>query len=304
MARSHLHEFDLELCWYVRDTVRSCLPKPFPMANPVPEPAVSSPSPVAPTPVPAPAASTPTPPAPAPEPEVSTPTPPAPPSGTRRPRANPYARYTGVPPAEGAARWLHDQLSPGVYRYLLADDAPDLLLTEEQFEDLATALDYMPGLLDSVMWIPYPPLCDRYVKCLPEIRRNLASTEAERFAEASQRCFSELGQPGLKLWDGIRIVGSWVGEIRRLLEAMDRTDLLPRPEGRQPTPGAPVEAVGEDMQVLIDRIRARFAKDPSLRNKSRNQVQRVVHGNRKKVFDALAALKNLGEYTPPHSNRA
>lgn len=214
MGRSSLHEFDLALCDYARGTIRSRLPKPIPEGDPVDSSSA---------------------------PQRATPRPARPPAGAKRPRMDPFARYTYPPRAEGAARWLRDQLSPGLWKYLQAPNPPALLLTEEHFRDLAEALDWMPrSLLLSVFWVAWRPLYLRYMACLPEIRKLLSPTVAEKFSKTSERYIAALNQPGLKLWQGVRIVNKWVGKVRLLLRSMRRRTLLPHPEGKQPTPDHPI----------------------------------------------------------------
>lgn len=223
-------------------------------------------------------------------------------------RTDPFALYTGVPVAKGITLWLRDQLSLALWEYLVTDDrrtidcledsAAECLLTEDDFDALARATEEMPLGLLCPRWSAYVPLHERYAECLPEIRRHLAGPVAEQFATKSRGWAGRLQRRGTKLWEGITTTGEWSMEVRRLLLTMN-LDLLPRPQGRQPTPHHPEEQLGDDIQALVDRLRTKFNSNRELVTQVRNEVIRVVGGNRRKMLKALDWLARRGEYKPP-----
>ena len=187
-------------------------------------------------------------------------------------RTDPFRQYTDLPMPHGYALWLKRNLSPGLWRYISSNKSSDYLLTDEELEEMALALDDMPTLLPHTRWDSCPVLYARYFGCLPEIRRHFSGPTAERFARLSVRFAERLERQGLRLPEGIRVVAKWIMEIRGLLTAMERIELLPRPVGRHPTPDLSEEELGEDIIALVERIRAFFGKTPGLNKQSKTAV--------------------------------
>ena len=150
-----------------------------------------------------------------------------------------YARYG--PRAGTFARWLERALarSPALLAYLRSGRTPQLLLGGGELEALAQAL-WCVELDLWRPWVAWPDLYRSAVDCVAEIRENLTPTAAKQFTAASARFARRLEAWHLELHDGIELVGEWVAEVRRLKLAMGRRDLLPRPEGRLPTPTHPL----------------------------------------------------------------
>jgi len=208
-------------------------------------------------------------------------------------------------------------MSRPLWHYVIAESRGSFLLTEDDFEGLALAVQTpMPAPIPSLDWTPWPALHQNYVYCLAEISGRLAPTAAEQFATLSVAFGKQLEQPNLTLSGGTLLVGEWVREIRRILSAMGEQDLLPTGDGGlAATPASSGEGIPAEMRPYIASIRKAFAANEQLRFKSTNDVQSEVSGNRQAILRALQLLKERHEYigttrspasilntTPEHDN--
>jgi hypothetical protein len=269
MRKSNLHEYDLRLCDYAVGTVAGHFigVKPVPpREDPVLPPAAAAA---------------------------------APNSGDtvmRRPRLDPMRRYARLPPAIALTTWLEDSLDGHLLRHLRHPARPRLLLTYDQFEDFAQTIEDAPTVCAALEWTPWEALHRDHVHCLREIRHALAAAEAEDFAARSRGYAEQLEARGLKLWDGVRIMSDWVSEVRRLLRALGRVDLLPLPEGRARTPLSSEAVVNPNVNCYVERIRTAIAKDPAVAGWTRSAVRALVKGRTEHVYAALDLLEAAGEY--------
>lgn len=157
-------------------------------------------------------------------------------------------------------------LSPGLARHLRAwlegpgDRVPTLLLAGPDLAELAAFADSLWGLED--WWTPYPKIHARSVLCLREIRAGLSRHHAEAWAERSADLGRRLEQEGLRIVDGIGLIGEWVEELHLLLEALGATDLLPPPAGSFPTPTCPSPPVAVAERLASPRDRIPVRTDP------------------------------------------
>src|SRR5207244_2405195 len=93
-------------------------------------------------------------------------------------------------------------------------------------------------------WSPYIALHKKSVHCIPEIRQGLSKQSAEEWAEASNHFSGVLLRKGLLLQEGIAAVAKWLLDLRRFLEAMGVTTLVPHPFGTFQTPTSPAAPEG------------------------------------------------------------
>jgi hypothetical protein len=186
MDRSHLHDFALRLCEYVRGNIGGHLR--LSTRTPVPDHRPKS--------IP----------------------------GSRgRKREDPFGSYTSHPAPKGFALWLEHQLTGNLWQYIRFRKPAEHLLTPSDVEDLATMIEEMPGgILPTIDWVPWHPAHTEYIQCLPEIQEYLTAPVAKRFALASAKYIARLEHEHLPLSKGIRIVGEWLVEIRTLLRAMEQ----------------------------------------------------------------------------------
>jgi hypothetical protein len=220
-------------------------------------------------------------------------------------RARDYYRLS---PSVARATALHRGLSPGLWSHVRGprwdvlkagenvSGRPPLLLTNQDFEDLASAIEDAPGG-GSLPWTPWPALHGDYVHCLREIR-TLAKAAADTFAEQSCRFAEQLASPRLKLPDGVRLVSEWVWELRKLLRAMGLTQLLPRPEGSARTPSFPDAVLTWNVARIAERLEKRFREKPELARVPKTQLREIVKGKAADVFAALEYLRSRGLYHP------
>lgn len=185
-----------------------------------------------------------------------------------------------------------------------------LLLNDDEFEQLAE----LPGSLelrhrmswDSERWTSgLPEHYDRAVNCIKEIANELASTEVEVWTARSRRFADRLQHERLDLEEGVRVVQEWCHEVRRLLIAMDRKDLLPRPKWTYPTPTTlayPVSSVHEAGPRLpkgiteSDLHRVRKAIKVKGKHKGVTAINNEARMNNQKCRNILRYLEEVGEY--------
>ncbi len=135
---------------------------------------------------------------------------------------------------------LERRLAPTLFAYLrdfAAKDSaavPTVLLNEKELEQLRAAVSDAWDFDGT--WQNWEPLHRLSINCVPEIRQHLTQHHAEEWATVCERFAQRLTGDGVRLRDGIETVSEWIDEIHRLLKAMGVTALLPRPEGRFPTP--------------------------------------------------------------------
>lgn len=150
-----------------------------------------------------------------------------------------------------------------------------------------------------VEWLPSAGLHREATACTGEIRRELARAEAERWAEDSAKFSEKLEVEPLQLCDGIQIVREWSRTVRRYLEAMGRTDLIPPPDGGFPTPThpspSPIEKPKKDLSD-VERMRAAMAKHERKDKASPRALIKAARINNKRGRMALRTLEASGEY--------
>ena len=129
------------------------------------------------------------------------------------------------------AHFVKKELPPSVLACVKAlhdDGEPELLLSDEQFDDLqaAFAVDFE---FDHA-WQVHPWVHRGSVGCAAEIRDCLGLQAVDEWARASARFARQLEASHVSLSDGIELVHQWSRELRRLRKAME----TPAPgEGKQ-----------------------------------------------------------------------
>jgi len=116
-----------------------------------------------------------------------------------------------------------------------------LLLNDPEFKLLHELIDSLTlrhrRTMDLDLWTSgLEEHYDRAVNCIREVSTNLSSHEAEMWTSRSRGFADQLLDNGLPIEDGVEVVRNWAAEVRRLLKAINRNDLLPRPDGAYPTP--------------------------------------------------------------------
>jgi hypothetical protein len=211
------------------------------------------------------------------------------------------------------ARAARLQLSHQMLKHLVDDldpvlDQERLLLNDAEFYSLKATFEGDVPELDRE-WVAYASLHGRRVQCVREIRGELTKQDAEDWSRACAGFAERLEGPRVRLGEGIEIVHEWVRHLRRLLQAMGATDLLPYPEGQSPTPTnpapppttlpantpamEPIDQVGEDMNTMRELIAKHKYKESApakwlIQNAGIRQTR---------ARDALRRLEKLGEYS-------
>lgn len=116
---------------------------------------------------------------------------------------------------------------------------PPLLLNDHEFELLEQFTDV--PITDSKRWVhdwesSPPEHHERAINCIREIANGVSQYDADRWASDSRSFAERLERDGLTVNGGVQVIRQWVTSIRKYLAVMGRSDLLPRPEGRYPTP--------------------------------------------------------------------
>jgi len=140
----------------------------------------------------------------------------------------------------GFAQALKRELRGQLFEYIAArtdldDEDIWLLLHDEECDELVSAFDSRDPARER-RWEPYAQLHARYVDTVKEVRDALSRQVADDWSRACVRFGAALQAEGLSVAEGLQIVSDWANEARRLLKAMGRTELLPRPEDSYPTP--------------------------------------------------------------------
>jgi len=132
-----------------------------------------------------------------------------------------------------------------------------LLLNDDEFESLV----YLPEFriewgFREWTWTSIEDVHLDASNCIQEIANEVNSHEAKRWGDRSELWLRRLGKRPLSKFDGVKMISEWAEDIRRLLKAMGRYDLLPRPQGKYPTPTTlDMTVAGEDrLQPFLDRL--------------------------------------------------
>ena len=143
---------------------------------------------------------------------------------------------------------LDDQLLVFLTEENVANDPPlDFLLSWHELLELEITC----GILASRRkWTSYSRLHRWYVRTILEIRDGLTQETAEQWARICVEQGQQLEREGLWLPEGIEIVRDWIVDLRDLLLAMGRLDLLPAPEGFHPTPQPQTRNPLKSLQTL------------------------------------------------------
>ena len=175
---------------------------------------------------------------------------------------------------------------------------PSLLLSDDELLDLSLDLQDFPR-----DWVPDEPLYNRGVLCIDEIRRRIAPNEADVWSQRTREWARELLSGALTVSEGIEVIHHWCMHIRRLLAAMSRLDLVPRPDGEFPTPtmltGRARELVSDvdpvDVQMVMEavqQLRHEQGKDAKAETVARRAGIRS-----QTVRKILRDLQKRGEYS-------
>ena len=135
-----------------------------------------------------------------------------------------------------------------------------------------------------------------------EIRERLAKRTADKWADDCHRYAESLEAPSLSVFDGIRRVSEWLTELRRLVAAMDRRDLLPAPDGGFPSPTYPdpscqQSAKAEDEHWDRDVAKVRATLEKIGNDKKPQVVRKHVGMNNQRCREVLRHLSQQNEYT-------
>jgi hypothetical protein len=174
-----------------------------------------------------------------------------------------------------------------------------LLLGYQELIDLMRHVEAAPDECYR-QWVPWPARYDRYMDCLPEIRRELADECAQRWARISTTFSSELQTDRLSLAEGIELVREWIMELRRLLRAMGAVHFLPPPDGAfpsalNPTP-SPIRPKESPDPQTIAALRRILASSPDRRTAKAASLIQEARLNRQRGYQALRWLEKKGEY--------
>lgn len=201
----------------------------------------------------------------------------------------------------GFVTFIEEQLEAPVVAHLksLSSDGArrDVLLNADELLKLSVAFGGGPIQFD-LPWIPYHELCRRSIACVPDIR-SLAKEYVNEWATRSAKCTRRFQRSGLPLHAGIETVAEWVEEVRRLLLALGRADLVPCPMGTLPTltcqaPLAPQKPSRD--QKLLERVRAALAHPATGRQSKPDRIIERTNIRRQDCLRALRQLRDLGEY--------
>lgn len=208
---------------------------------------------------------------------------------------NPFARATLNSLGTVFFNHLCDARNPDAERkYLLVND--------REFQDLVTA-----SLEGWHEWVAYEPLHQRHVECVKEIQKELTKQDAEDWSRACARFADQLEAERLSLDEGMFILYDWVRYLRRLLRAMEATDLLPYPVGRMPTPTCP-HLPTSTPNTTVTPAKEPFDQEAQALKRMRELIQEHGVGaaaknlvlksgiRQKHARDALRALESLGEF--------
>jgi hypothetical protein len=184
-----------------------------------------------------------------------------------------------------------------------------LLLNAEELSRLEGTFDFTDQA-----WTPIEAFHRRYIDTLLEVRENLTRQVAEDWSEVCAKHAKELEDPDTRLWDGIRVLGDWLWELRRLLRAMDAISFLPCPEGRSPTPtcstqilpsGSPPlrDPFATDMDAMRQAITQHDRDNPNIPDTRRGRsappdtLIKIAQIRPQRARNALRELQKLGEYS-------
>jgi hypothetical protein len=193
-------------------------------------------------------------------------------------------------------------------------DAPTkLLLNGQELLSIFSACEWceeaIPNMMLSWDWTPNPSVYRGYINCLAEIRKRLAGTVADPWANISVAFSEQLESSRLPLHDGIEVIRKWVKELRSLLGAMDASHFLPSPEGEFPTPTTAESAslrkpttdheAVKTMREAIAIYEKANAVPPATgcgKTAKADDLIKLVDIRRQRGRDALRYLEAQGEY--------
>lgn len=201
----------------------------------------------------------------------------------------------------GFVTFIDEQLDAPVVAHLksLSDDGArrDVLLNADELLKLSVAFGGGPIQFD-LPWIPYRELCRRSIACVPDIR-SMAKEYVKEWATLSAKCTTRFQRSGLPLHAGIEIVAEWVEEVRRLLLALGRADLVPCPVGTLPTLTcqAPLAQQNPSLgQKQLQRVREVLTHPSTGRHSKPDRIIARTRMRRKHCLRALRYLRDRGEY--------
>jgi len=204
-------------------------------------------------------------------------------------------KFPDCPPGHEFAYYVVHRVQPAnLQDFILARGQPNMLFTCDELERLYTVFESeKPGLNRS--WMPRKFTDEEFMQCAPEIQR-LSWGETCQFISLSEKSATILDE-GCSLHEGIYTVKEWIESIRYLLKFVHRKDLLPMPDGNQPTPSkftAAQSALSPSVLKLIEKYRAQFQTTPESKSASINFLTKGRH--REHACAALKSLKQTGEY--------
>ncbi len=133
---------------------------------------------------------------------------------------------------------LQAEMDSDLLDYLLNEDDElenqQSLINSDELYDLFSAVNDMTDRF-VLTWSSYEHLHRRTVFSVAEVRENLSPTNADQWAALCRDFSSQLEQDDLPMVEGIEIVTDWLYELRRLLSAIGRIDLIPAPQGTFPS---------------------------------------------------------------------
>jgi hypothetical protein len=210
------------------------------------------------------------------------------------------AEYNLLPPSERVAKRLSQFLPPSLWRYLSEEKRPTLLLGSYELEcfekEVADTAAFFFPFLGIPLWTPRPILHRKFIHCLRSIPKRVPDAAIEQFAMKSPEFGRRLEEPGTTLWHGIGVVRDWVCEIRKSLDAMGHHEWLPITDGGSfPTPSSDSK-IPPWLDGYVARIRDKFREIPRLHTWGINEVCDKVTGKRRYLLEALRYLQATGEY--------
>lgn len=179
-----------------------------------------------------------------------------------------------------------------------------LLLNDEEFKALERLTDLTLVSQNKswkLKWEAAASTHDVSINCIKEIATGVSSQSADRWSSDSAMFARQLDEKGLLLSEGVVIIRKWAKEVRRYLQAMERFDLMPRPEGEYPTPTnlelqpfSTVEAYLRELDELKgtpygQKMRA------ALKDCSPNDIHRLAE--HKSIAEIVTAMRDVLDAT-------
>jgi hypothetical protein len=174
--------------------------------------------------------------------------------------------------------------------YLCSSPRPDVLLNTSEMQGLIDAVEIVceQDISQRIPWDHEVPGYLDYRVALPDVRDACGVSAAEAFAGRCEDILARLSADGISLSDGLRVVADWIHATEDAVRGCGYGHLLPRPEGRHPTPTQPGRRPGKRQR----RMRSEMGEsEPAEQGEwiSTEQIRKRVHRGRPYVIAAMDA---------------